>query len=139
MTPFRYQQQVLFQHCDPAGIVFYPRYFEMVNATVENWFEKVLKVPFADLHMKRHSAVPTATIKTTFKAPSRLGDVLMIDLSVEKIGGASLDLSLIATAETQTRFETFLTLVHMDMNSGKPTGWPTDIRTVLTKLMEEAS
>jgi 4-hydroxybenzoyl-CoA thioesterase len=24
-------QKVLFRHCDPAGIVFFPRYFEMVR------------------------------------------------------------------------------------------------------------
>ena len=27
-----------FNHCDPAGIVFYPRYFEMTNSVVENFF-----------------------------------------------------------------------------------------------------
>ncbi|MEL6103010.1 MAG: acyl-CoA thioesterase, partial [Pseudomonadota bacterium] len=26
---FQFLQKVLFKHCDPAGIVFYPRYFEM--------------------------------------------------------------------------------------------------------------
>ena len=28
------QRKVRFQHCDPAGIVFYPRYFEMLNSVV---------------------------------------------------------------------------------------------------------
>jgi 4-hydroxybenzoyl-CoA thioesterase len=32
-----YQREVLvrFAHCDPAGIVFYARYFEMINGVVE--------------------------------------------------------------------------------------------------------
>ena len=34
-----YQREVLvrFAHCDPAGIVFYARYFEMINGVVEDW------------------------------------------------------------------------------------------------------
>ena len=32
---FVFPQKVRFQHCDPAGIVFYPRYFEMLNTTIE--------------------------------------------------------------------------------------------------------
>lgn len=32
---FSYRQKVLFMHYDPAGIVFFPRYFEMMNDCVE--------------------------------------------------------------------------------------------------------
>src|SRR5260370_493059 len=39
-SAFVSQVQVLFRHCDPAGIVFYPRYFEMVNDLVEEWFDR---------------------------------------------------------------------------------------------------
>ena len=31
MAVFRHSIDVMFQHCDPAGIVFYPRFFEMMN------------------------------------------------------------------------------------------------------------
>ena len=39
---FTTTRKVRFEHCDPAGIVFYPRYFEMINGTVEDWFEEDL-------------------------------------------------------------------------------------------------
>ena len=32
---FEFRQTIGFKHCDPAGIVFYPRYFEMFNDCVE--------------------------------------------------------------------------------------------------------
>ncbi|CPO21707.1 4-hydroxybenzoyl CoA thioesterase [Bordetella pertussis] len=35
--PFVSEVEVRFRHCDPAGIVFYPRYFEMINDFVEEW------------------------------------------------------------------------------------------------------
>ena len=36
--------RIEFNHCDPAGIVFYPRYFEMTNSVVENFFADVVGV-----------------------------------------------------------------------------------------------
>ncbi len=41
------QIRVEFNHCDPAGIVFYPRYFEMANSVVENFFRDEVDYPFA--------------------------------------------------------------------------------------------
>lgn len=137
MSHYQHQQKVLFQHCDPAGIVFYPRYFEMINGVVESWFEEGLKVPFSDLHFERGSAIPTVTINTTFKAPSRLGDILDVGITVKKIGGASLDLIILARANDETRFTSELTLVHVDKVSGKPCPWPQDIRKTIETLLKE--
>ena len=29
---------IRFEHCDAAGLIFYPRFFGLVNETVEDWF-----------------------------------------------------------------------------------------------------
>ena len=47
---YEFHQKVLFKHCDPAGIVFYPRYFEMMTGCVEHFFVEVLATPFKTLH-----------------------------------------------------------------------------------------
>ncbi len=80
---------VEFNHCDPAGIVFYPRYFEMTNSVVENFFREVVGYSFAAL-MADGVGVPTARVETDFRAPSRLGDVLDWTLDVERLGGSSV-------------------------------------------------
>jgi len=64
MAAFTYTQKVMFQHCDPAGIVFYPRYFEMVNATVEEWFDQVIGFGFPTMHGPMKVAVPTAALRS---------------------------------------------------------------------------
>ena len=43
MTVFTVDIPVRFQHTDPAGIVFYPRYFEMINQVIEDWFAEKLR------------------------------------------------------------------------------------------------
>jgi acyl-CoA thioesterase FadM len=83
---FTYPQRVRFQHCDPAGIVFFPRYFEMVNATVEEWFATRLDLPFSEMHGPTHGGVPTATIRADFTAPSRLGEMLDWTLVPRRLG-----------------------------------------------------
>ena len=29
---------VRFSHCDPAGIVYFPHYFDMFNGLIEDWY-----------------------------------------------------------------------------------------------------
>ncbi len=56
--------QIEFNHCDPAGIVFYPRYFEMTSAVVENFLADEIGRSFAQMHndgMK--NGVPTVHIE----------------------------------------------------------------------------
>jgi 4-hydroxybenzoyl-CoA thioesterase len=122
---FRYEQPILFKHCDPAGIVFYPRYFEMMNDCVEDFFAEVLRWPFSEIHTS--AAVPTAEIRTRFIAPSRLGDHLTLMLRV----GLALD----AGCSGEQRFATELTLVHVD-ETGKPAKWPEVVSTRLATFKE---
>ena len=35
---FKSQKLIRFQHCDPAGIVFYPQYFVLFHELIEDWF-----------------------------------------------------------------------------------------------------
>ena len=64
-APFVSQVEVRFRHCGPAGIVFYPRYFEMINDFVEEWFDKGMGLPFHALHVERHIGTPMASVTTS--------------------------------------------------------------------------
>ena len=100
---------VEFNHCDPAGIVFYPRYFEMTNAAVESLFRDGLRHPFARL-MAEGAGVPTARIEVDFRAPSRLGDRLDLAVDVVALGRSSVTFRITAIpAIEQVRGIDFLT------------------------------
>ena len=137
MAHFESLQKVRFQHCDPAGIVFYPRYFEMINAVVENWFDEILQVPFSVLHFDRGLAVPTVSIKTDFLAPSRLDDELCMTLDVLNLGGSSLNLNIKALCGAQERLSADVTLVCVAKETIRPTRWPDDIRSQVEKHLKE--
>ena len=40
--PFSLRIPIRFTHTDPAGYVFFPRYFDMLQAVAEEWFENSL-------------------------------------------------------------------------------------------------
>ena len=130
---FTYIQKVKFKHCDPAGIVFYPRFFEMTNDTVEAFFDEVLSFPFSEMHQR--SGIPTAQIEAQFKAPSRLGDVLRIVMTCERLGRTSLDIRFVAGCGEDLRFTASATLVLVD-NTGRPTAWSGHVRQVLEEQVK---
>lgn len=132
--PFTMQQKVKFKHCDPAGIVFYPRYFEMINDCIESFFDEALGVPFEELH--REDAVPTAEISVKFSAPSRHGDRLRLSLQCTRLGRSSLGIETLATCNGERRFTATQTLVLVDAN-GKPQPWPDDLRTQISAQMQD--
>tara|TARA_B110000503_G_C7036524_1_gene366336 strand:+ start:257 stop:667 length:411 start_codon:yes stop_codon:yes gene_type:complete len=134
---FTFPQKVLFKHCDPAGIVFFPRYFEMINDCVEAFFDDVIGVPYEEIHIS--AGVPTAEIRTQFKAPSRHGDRIALVLECVKVGRSSLDLSVIASSQDgEVRFVAESTLVYVN-NVGRPTSWPVQIKERLTKELKGQS
>lgn len=130
---FVVSQKVLFKFCDPAGIVFFPRYFEMINDCVESFFDEAIGFPFEEL--LETGGVPTAEISTRFRAPSRHGDMLRIALVCERLGHSSLGLSIVGTCEGETRFESTSTLVYVDQ-AGKPTSWPKAVREKLKSYVK---
>lgn len=114
---FSVRKHVRFSHCDPAGIVFYPRYVELCNEVVEDWFREALAVDFHALHEQHRLGVPAVRLGVEYLAPSTYGDVLEFALQVRAIGTASMDLSLLARCGDQERVRIELKVVMISMDS----------------------
>ena len=130
--------QIEFNHCDPAGIVFYPRYFEMTNSVVENFFADEVGKSFAQMHMEgMHNGVPTVHIEADFIAPSRLGDKVAFTLVVRKLGGSSVMVEITGRTGAELRLRAQLTLVWID--NMKAARWPEPLRARLAAHLETAA
>lgn len=93
---------VRFRHCDPAGIVFYPRYFEMINDLFEDWFAQ-LGQPFHAIHATNATGVPTVSLQAEFLRPCRLGETLELALELTELGKSSFKLAYMFTHEGEVR------------------------------------
>lgn len=128
---------VRFADVDSAGIHFYPRYFERVNQTVEEWFEQGLGCSFRSLHLEQRLSVPTVHFNVDFLSPSRMEERLTYTLTVERIGGASCGLRIRVRCGEELRVDVRQTLVMMDMETSRPKPWPDALRERMRRYLVE--
>lgn len=116
MSSFNKQEKVRFQHVDYAGIVFYPRFLEMLNGLVEDWFEEALNRPFSKMH--ETNGIPTVDLKVQFKNAARLGEILTKKLWVKELKNSSIVCGFVFINETDaTVLEGEVTLVNVAFNA----------------------
>jgi len=125
--------RIEFNHCDPAGIVFYPRYFEMINSLCENFFRDIGDFPY-DRMMAQRQGVPTARTEVDFHHPSRLGELLDFRLEITRLGTTSVTFAITAWGDDVKRFTCTLTLVWVSPQA-RPEPWPAALRTKLAAFM----
>jgi 4-hydroxybenzoyl-CoA thioesterase len=139
-APFISEETVQFRHCDPAGIVFYPRYFELINDFVEAWFARGLGASFHDLHMGRAIGTPLASVQCDFLSPSSWNDTLRQTLTVRHIGGASVRIDvLFQGTDGGVRLRASLTVVTIDLGTMRSMRIPDDLRAAMTGFFIETA
>jgi 4-hydroxybenzoyl-CoA thioesterase len=69
--------------CDPAGIIFYPRYFEIFDASTAALFERALGITKFEMFEKLEFAGwPLARTQARFLKPTRFGDDVTVETTV---------------------------------------------------------
>lgn len=125
---FRCAFTVRFGDCDPAAIVFYPRYVEMLNNVCEEWFEKGLGLPWGQMHRAEHRGMPIVDLHVRFLRPSRLGERLDFSLVLAALGRSAVTLDIVGEGAGERRLEAQLKLVHSDLRGPKATAIPAELR-----------
>lgn len=83
---------VRFGHCDPAGIVYFPRFFELFHDAMETWFAERLGLAYAAVVTGRKIGFPAVHTEADFKSPCALGDEIGVELRVGNLGRSSIGL-----------------------------------------------
>ena len=76
--------------CDPAGIVFYPRYFEIFDISTTVLLERALGMTKLE-YLKAYDFIghPLVETRARFRIPSRFGDPVAIETVVVECGTSS--------------------------------------------------
>ena len=137
MAVFTQHIRLSFKHCDPAGLVFHPRYVEMVSETVEAFFADILGWSYKDMHGPDNSAVPTVNINMDLKSPAYLHDELTLSLKITHLGTSSVKMNVVATSDgdPDEKFNATSTMVRVIRQDGRdgnlgmtPAPWPEHVR-----------
>jgi len=89
---FRRQLTIEWGHCDPAGIVFNPRFFEFFDASTWLLFEAALGVKAQDL-ASVYNIVGIALVDAcaNFLKPAKFGDVVELASRISEFRRSSFD------------------------------------------------
>ncbi len=136
MAGFSREVAVHFSDTDPAGIIFYPRYFEMTSALVEDWFAEALDHPFEVMHQGMENGVPTISLDISFSAASRIADVLQLTLGVARLGKSSITLDIRGACGEEERFRMRQVLVYAGLGGEvKPKPLPAELRARMKRFV----
>lgn len=98
--PYRNARVVRFGECDPAGVVYYPIFFQWFHDAMEDWFAHRLGVPYAEV--LKELGFPAARTEADFVRPCRLGDAITVSVEVEKLGSRSFTLAFTVRGDDET-------------------------------------
>ncbi|KRA95184.1 4-hydroxybenzoyl-CoA thioesterase [Devosia sp. Root685] len=84
--------EIAFGDCDPAGIVFYPNYFRFFDTSTAMLFAEALGMKQAEWAVRYDVVgIPMVDTGSSFKCPSRFGDVVVIKTEVIACRRSSFD------------------------------------------------
>ena len=136
---FERERTIRFSHCDPAGIVFFPQYLVMINDLNEEWIGSLLGAPYADLIGRRRTGLPTVSLQCDFTAISRMGEVVTLGLSVERLGRKSITLRHGCRLGDESRMVIRQVLVSTDLNTHRAIDIPADLRAAIETFASEGA
>jgi 4-hydroxybenzoyl-CoA thioesterase len=145
---------IRFNHCDPAGIVFYPRYYTLLHEAQEDWL--------AHIGFPEHAliasgyGVPIVNMQTDFVGMSRFGDTVHIDVDLWKLGNSSLGMRYVLYSnevnksadrsremlqkqgfERNDRLKARSVVVYSSVPEGKATRIPNGLRAAMQPYLNE--
>jgi 4-hydroxybenzoyl-CoA thioesterase len=137
MAAFQRESLVRFGHCDAAGWVFYPRYFEMISDFVEDWFEEGLAASAPGLFHHKQLLTPSVHFTVDFIKPTRYGDRLTFNLWTVKVGRTSCELRIEASLGGELRMRVKQVLVFISSNTSRATEIPPELLTRMQRYAAE--
>jgi acyl-CoA thioesterase FadM len=128
---------IRFSHCDPAGIVYFARYFDIANGVIEDWFSQSLGLAYADFLLRRRIGLGYASCHVDFAAPGFMGDRMTFAVLIEQIGRSSLALRVEAYRGEQPILSARLTIVATSLAEHRAIPLPDDLRAALEQYQRE--
>lgn len=86
---FCHSRTVRFGECDPAGVAYYPEFFNWFHQAMEACFEEYLGTPYAEMIEK--IGFPAVQTSAEFRSPLPVGTKIDIEVRIEGLGRSSIE------------------------------------------------
>ncbi len=130
MTPktFSSERKIRFSHCDPAGIVYFVNFFDMISGCVEDWFGEAVGLTFHEMHMIRRLGFPIVNTGCEFFRPCHLGDTLVLDLAIGRLGRSSIEFRVRGRVGDEEKFRARHKVALISLDTLRALPIPEDLR-----------
>ena len=121
MLTNRRDVRIVWGDCDPAGIVYYPRYFEMFDTSTTALFERALGMTKYQF-LKHYDSLgyPMVDTRARFLLPTRYGDDVVIETTINEIKRSSFAITHRLTKDGALAVEGFETRVWVARDPAAP-------------------
>jgi len=136
---FRTERKIRFSHCDPAGIVYFVNFFDMVNAIVEDWFADAIGKDFEALHIQERVGFPIVNTGCEFFRPCHLGDRLELELSILRLGRSSIEFAVTGSVAGEEKFRARHKVALMSLDTQRALPIPDALREKMQPYVKETA
>jgi 4-hydroxybenzoyl-CoA thioesterase len=132
---FTRERLIRFSHCDPAGIVYFVNFFDMIGGVVEDWFREAIGLPFQEMHLERRVGFPIVNTGCEFLRPAHLGDTLRLELAIAKLGRSSIEFVIHGSVAGEEKFRARHKVAMVSLDTFRPLPIPDEMRTKIADYL----
>lgn len=128
-TPYVMRRSVLWGDCDPAEMVYTPRFLDYVAEAVNGWFRDVLEEDWYPIKMRRGMVTPIMHATLDFFERLQPGDDIDLTVLVEEVHRSTMSFRVKArNSEGKDAFSARLVHSIVEYTSFRSVPWPDELR-----------
>jgi len=136
IDPLIVRRRVLWGECDPAGVVYTPRFADYAASARDFWFRHVLHHSDRPHPSRRQITFPMRAMQYDFRSMIAADDVFDMAVSLAEVRTRSFTLQIAAShPDGRPVFNASLTQVAFDQAEGAAVIFPDPIRQTLDELI----
>lgn len=95
---------------------------------VKDWFDDAVGFKFNEMHLKQRVGFPIVNTGCEFFKPCHLGDMLVLELSIAKLGRSSIEFSIKGRVADEAKFHARHKVALMSLETLKSLPIPDELR-----------
>ncbi len=100
----------------------------MIGAAVEDFFREVVGLPFQEMHLARRVGFPIVNTGCEFLRPCHLGDILVLDLRIARLGRSSIEFEVRGRVSEDEKFVAHHKVAMVSLDAFRAMEIPADLR-----------
>jgi 4-hydroxybenzoyl-CoA thioesterase len=133
LAPLVVRRIIKFGETDAAGVVYSGNFLDYALEAFEVWFRQIVGVSLQEQHDDIGVGTPAVACHLEFSRPLRTGDILDIEVLIDRIGGGSYTVRTVGRNEAgQDVFVGLLTFASIQFADRKPVKLPALYRERMT-------